>query len=59
MKYTKKEYEDFLNGTPLPEHDAPENGGRVPFFMKEKYGTWLRKNDPIQFEIGYLEWRKG
>ena len=52
---TKKEYELDLNEIGPPNHDHPENGGRVPWHMVDKYGTWLRKNDPIQFEVGYNE----
>ena len=52
---TKKEYEQELNEIGPPNHDHPENGGRVPWSMVDRYGTWMRKNDPIQFEVGYRE----
>jgi len=46
---TRKEVEERLNEIGPPEHDHPENGGRVTWRMVNKYGTWLRKNDPIAF----------
>jgi hypothetical protein len=46
-----------LNGLGTPSSDHPDNGGRVSRKMIEKYGTWLRKNDPIAFEVGYNEFR--
>jgi hypothetical protein len=52
---TKKEYEKELNEIVPPDHDHPKNKGRVPWSMVGKYGTWLRKNDPIMFEVGYNE----
>jgi hypothetical protein len=54
---TKKEFEDYCNEFECPEHDHPENNGRVSWSMVNKYGTWLRKNDPIAFEVGYRDWR--
>lgn len=44
QKPTKKDYENYLNRLP-----ACEIGGR-------KYGTWVRRHDPIAFEIGYGDW---
>ena len=52
---TKKEYERDLNEIGPPDHDHPKNGGRVPWSMVDKYGTWLRKHDPIMFEVGLNE----
>jgi len=52
---TKKEFEMELNELGCPDHDHPENDGRVPWNMINKYGTWLRKHDPIAFEVGYQE----
>lgn len=55
----KRSYERYLNTMEPPEHDHPANGGRVPWGMVDNYGTWLRRNDPIAFEVGYGEWRRG
>ena len=46
-KYTKQDYEDYLNeiGENIQGEDYHKN-----------YGTWLRRNDPIQFSVGYNEW---
>jgi len=55
MTYTKKMAEDYLNEMGCPDHDHPENGGRVSWKMVNKYGTWLRKHDPIAFEVYYQE----
>lgn len=50
---TQKEYENYLNTMEIPKHDLKSNNGRIP--DKAKYGSWLRRNDPILFEIGYKE----
>jgi hypothetical protein len=52
---TKKELEQYLNEIGCPDHDHPENGGRVSWTMVNRYGTWLRRNDPIAFEVCYWE----
>ena len=52
---TKQEYEEYLNEGETPWNDHPDNGGRVPWRSVKKYGTWLRKNDPIAFEVGHRE----
>lgn len=54
MKKTKSNYEKFLNEIGVPEDDKRSNGGRVPDYAN--YGKWLRKNDPIAFEVGFREW---
>ena len=50
---TKKQYENYLNDFNVPESEKKSNGGPIP--NKSKLGTWLRKNDPIAFEVGYRE----
>ncbi len=55
MKKTKSNYEKHLNEIGTPEDDKESNGGRVPDHCK--YGNWLRKNDPIAFEVGYREYQ--
>jgi hypothetical protein len=56
LKKTRKEYEEYLNEVGIPEHEQTENEGRVPIPYEYKYGTWLRKHDPIAFNVGYNEW---
>ena len=51
---TKSDYEEYLNVLGVPEDDKYENGGRI---RSDKYGTWVRKNDPIAFEVGYNEYK--
>jgi uncharacterized short protein YbdD (DUF466 family) len=36
-------YEFFLNGLGIPDH--------------ARYGSWMRKNDPIAFNVGYGEFK--
>ncbi len=52
----KKQYEEYLNEIGTPDHDLKSNGGRIPDHCK--YGTWLRKNDPIAFEVGFNDWKR-
>lgn len=58
MKKTRKNYEQYLNsiGNSLDD-DAPEfiMGGKR---RRGKLGTMMRKYDPIQFEVGYNEWKR-
>jgi hypothetical protein len=51
---TRKAYEEYLNELGTPDADLYSNGGRVP--DGAKYGAWLRRNDPIAFNVGYNEW---
>jgi hypothetical protein len=53
---TKNEYEEYLNELEIPEDDKRSNGGRIPDHCK--YGTWLRNNDPIAFNVGYNEFMR-
>lgn len=52
-RYTKRDHEENLNELPVPFDDMKSNGGRIP--DGAKYGTWLRRNDPIAFRISYRE----
>lgn len=54
---TKKSYELWLNRYAVPNDDKKSNGGRVP--DDAKYGSWLRRNDPIAFEVGFNDWVHG
>ncbi len=56
LKKTKAKYVELLNEIGVPEHDHPEYGGRVPYKHLNTYGLWLRKNDPIAFNVGYSDW---
>lgn len=57
MKITKKIYEECLNEL------GPCLGEESFWFMKKSYnpnlyGTYLKKYDPIAFEVAYSEYRK-
>jgi hypothetical protein len=56
MKNTKSNYEKYLNEIGTPEDDKKSNGGRIP--NHSKYGNWMRKNDPIAFEVGFREFKQ-
>ena len=53
---TRKEYEEWLNEHGIPKEDRQSNGGRIP--DEDKYGSWLRRNDPIAFNVGYEDERR-
>jgi len=48
---TSERAEEILNEIGTPEHDHPDHGGRVSYSMVQRYGTWLRRHDPIAFEV--------
>lgn len=50
-KLTRKQYEQHLNDIEIPRDELKSNGGRIP--DKAMYGTWVRRNDPILFNVGY------
>lgn len=54
---TRAEYENWVNQVPVADDDLRSNGGRIPD-RTQNYGTWLRRNDPIAFEVGYQEWAR-
>lgn len=56
MIKTKKDYEELLNEIGVPSQDSKSNGGRIP--DKCKYGSWLRRNDPIAFNVGFSDYKK-
>jgi hypothetical protein len=56
MRLTKKAYETYLNELGVPYDEKWSNGGRIKDSAK-KYGTWLRNNDPVTFNVGYNEWK--
>ena len=51
---TRTEFESYLNEFGIPEQECKSNGGRIPDTMP--YGTWLRRNDPIAFNVAFNEW---
>lgn len=53
------EYEQYLNETTSPT-DSFWMGGkfRSHYYNANKYGTALRKYDPIAFEVGYQDWKR-
>lgn len=53
---TKNDYEEYLNDLGVPESDKKSNGGLIPDRTR-LYGSWLRKNDSIMFEVTYNEWK--
>jgi len=44
-KITRKEFEEWLNEIGHPDH--------------KNWGTWLRRNDPIAFNVGFNDYRRG
>lgn len=60
IKKTKKAYEEYLNNNSHFDSDEYIIGGkkRETYYWSNRYGTALRKYDPIAFEVGYNEWRK-
>lgn len=61
MKKTKKQYEEYLNEL-SPEQGSDEwiIGGkiRMGLMWRNKYGTAIKRYDPIAFEVGFKEWGK-
>ena len=51
----RKEFEQILNEIGCPKNDHPENNGRCTWAGVQKYGSWLRRNDPIAFNVAYNE----
>lgn len=53
---SRKEFEMDLNRIGPPDDDSEQAGGRVP--SGAKYGAWLRRNDPVMFDVGFHEWER-
>ena len=51
---TKRDYQEWLNELEVPSSDCKSAGGRIPDYAK--LGDWMRRNDPIAFRVGYMEW---
>ncbi len=55
-KKNKKTYVEYLNNIDV-SYDMCWIGGKNIFHDRRcKYGSYLRKHDPIAFEVGYNEW---
>lgn len=57
---TKKQFEEYLNNnSPAPGSDEWIIGGviRMLWMWQGKYGTAVRKYDPIAFEVGFNEFK--
>ena len=52
---TRADYEEYLNEIGIPENDKWSNGGRIRPTCTQ-YGTWMRINDPIAFNVGYQDY---
>ncbi len=53
---TRKDYVEWLNEVGTPRDDLKSEGGRVP--DNAKYGEWVRKHDPIAFNVGFREFQQ-
>ena len=57
---TKKQYEEHLNQL-SPEQGSEEwiIGGKIAmsYMWQNKYGSAIRKYDPVGFEVGYQEFK--
>ena len=51
---TKKQYEEELNEIGCQDiYELKSCGGRIPDDCK--FGSWIRRNDPIRFRVGFNE----
>lgn len=55
-QHTRKQIEMYLNEMSTPYMDLKSHGGRVP--DSAKYGSWLRRNDPVAFNVGYNDYKR-
>jgi hypothetical protein len=55
MAKSKFDYQMYLNEMGIPFKDRKSEGGRIPDLAL--YGSWLKRNDPIAFEVGYNDWK--
>ena len=60
---TKKQYEAKLNVESTAANGVNSQcrwSKKHPFVVQTngKYGTWLRRNDPVRFDVGYQEWSR-
>jgi hypothetical protein len=57
MKLTRKEYEAQLNRT-IPNNSKPLFFVNGRYHETNKYGTLLRRLDPIAFSVSFNEWKR-
>ena len=58
MTKTRRNYERHLNEMSV-SYEMCWIGGRNIFYDQRcKYGSSMRKHDPIAFEVGFNEWRR-
>ena len=55
---TKKDYEEYLNDlySPYEAWDIGRYMYKNDVGYINKYGTKLRKSDPVAFQVGFNEW---
>jgi len=55
---TRKDYENYLNEMSV-SYDMCWFGGKNYFYDgRAKYGSSMRKHDPIAFEVGFNDWSR-
>jgi hypothetical protein len=59
MRLSRKKCEDYLNWLGEGKEEKYIIGGKMRWslYAKKKYGTCLRRHDPIAFEVYYCYWR--
>ena len=60
MNKTKKQYEEYLNGMSIgQDSDLWIIGGTLRMYYRQlnKWGTAVRKYDPMAFDVGYNSFR--
>ena len=50
-RITRKDYENYLNDI-FPQYSEKNYNNR----LIKNFGSWIRKNDPIKFNVGYSEY---
>lgn len=58
MAKTKKDYERYLNELPASYEMCWIGGKNIFYNQRCKYGSYMRKHDPIAFECGFNDWRR-
>lgn len=53
--FTRADFAESLNELPIPGEDLESEGGRIPDCWAGRYGEWMRRNDPIAFEVAWQE----
>lgn len=53
--FLRSSFEEYLNELGCSDEDMAPTG-RMPYSYVNRYGTWLRRHDPIAFHVAYNEW---